>query len=52
VFAWFAEHLPDWFRAPAGAMFAIEIGVPFLFFLPLRLRMLGAILTLALQMLS
>jgi predicted DCC family thiol-disulfide oxidoreductase YuxK len=50
VFAWFAEHLPDWFqRFSVGAMFAIELGVPFLFFLPRRLRMLGAVLTLGLQ---
>jgi predicted DCC family thiol-disulfide oxidoreductase YuxK len=37
--AWYAHQLPGWFqKASTVVMFAIELGVPFLFFAPRRLR--------------
>lgn len=50
--AWYAYQLPLWFQQLSVAvMFFIEIGVPFLIFLPRRPRMLGAWLLIAFQML-
>jgi predicted DCC family thiol-disulfide oxidoreductase YuxK len=52
VFAWFADHLPAGFlRASTWMMFAIELGAPFLIFMPRRLRHLGAWLLIGLQVL-
>ena len=37
---WYAHQLPEWFKkASVAAMYAIEIGVPFLIFCPRRLRL-------------
>jgi len=39
---WYAAHMPDWAHtASAGAMFAIELGAPFLLFAPRRFRRLA-----------
>ncbi|HEV8146485.1 MAG TPA: lipase maturation factor family protein [Bryobacteraceae bacterium] len=52
VFAWFADHLPDWFlRLSTQGMFFIELVAPFLIYLPRRLRMLGASLLITLEVL-
>ncbi len=41
--AWYASALPEWFqRAAVGAMFAIELGAPFLIFGPRRARLAAA----------
>jgi hypothetical protein len=42
-FAWYAQQLPDWIQkySTAGAL-GIELGAPFLIFLPRRLRLIGA----------
>jgi hypothetical protein len=49
--SWFAHHLPHAFhRASTLGMFAVEIGFPFLFFGPRRLRLLAAAATVALQL--
>jgi predicted DCC family thiol-disulfide oxidoreductase YuxK len=48
--AWYAYQLPMWVHNFSTAMtFVIELGVPFLYFLPRRPRILGAALTLLLQ---
>ncbi len=40
--AWHAHHLPEWFqKASVGGMFFIELIVPFLIFLPRRLRIIS-----------
>ncbi|MDE3067963.1 MAG: lipase maturation factor family protein [Verrucomicrobiota bacterium] len=40
---WYAEQLPLWFqKLSCAAMFAIELGVPWLMFAPRRIRFLGA----------
>ncbi len=40
---WYANQLPLWFqKVSCAAMFAIELGVPFLIFLPRRIRFFGA----------
>ena len=50
--AWYFHHLPDWLLKSATAgVLAIEILVPFLFLAPRRYRMIGAALTIALQVL-
>jgi len=50
--AWYAEQLPQWFQKfSCAAMFAIELGIPFLIFTPRRLRHWGAALTILLQVL-
>ena len=52
VFAWFADHLPDWFlRFSTQSMFFIELAVPFLIFMPRRVRMLGASLLIGFEVL-
>ncbi|HTV41160.1 MAG TPA: lipase maturation factor family protein [Candidatus Sulfotelmatobacter sp.] len=41
--AWYANQLPLWFQKfSCAAMFAIELGAPFLIFLPRRIRFFGA----------
>ena len=40
--SWYAHQLPVWFhKFSCVAMFVIEIGIPFLFFFPRRLRLLA-----------
>ncbi len=52
VLGWYAHHLPEWFqKASVAGMFGVEIIVPFLIFAPRRLRFLGAIALVALQLL-
>jgi len=52
VFAWYMEQLPQWFhRASTLVVLVTEIGVPFLIFMPRRIRMFGAACLLALQLL-
>jgi predicted DCC family thiol-disulfide oxidoreductase YuxK len=47
---WYAHHLPAWVhRSDTIAMFVIEIGIPFLIFLPRRPRQLACLAFLALQ---
>jgi predicted DCC family thiol-disulfide oxidoreductase YuxK len=49
---WFAHQLPEWFhKISALGMFAIELGVPFLIFAPRRLRNVGCIGLIGLQIL-
>ena len=51
VLGWYVHHLPEWFqKASVAGMFGIEIVVPFLIFAPRRLRVLGAIALVALQL--
>jgi predicted DCC family thiol-disulfide oxidoreductase YuxK len=39
---WYASQLPLWFqKASCATMFAIELGAPFLIFLPRRIRFIG-----------
>ncbi len=48
--AWYAHQLPPWFQgASVVVMFAIEMGAPFLIFTPRRIRHIGAILLIFLQ---
>ncbi len=48
--AWYAHQLPLWFqKMSCAATLAIEIGAPFLIFVPRRLRFLGAALLAWLQ---
>jgi predicted DCC family thiol-disulfide oxidoreductase YuxK len=48
--AWFVDRLPPWFHSVSCAgMFAVELGAPWLYFAPARLRRLGAAATIALQ---
>lgn len=50
--AWYAHQLPLWFQKfSCGAMFVIELAVPFLILAPRRLRHLGCALLLFLQLL-
>ncbi len=52
VFAWYADKLPQGFqRASTFAVLAIELGVPFLIFMPRRIRLFGAWLMIGLQIL-
>jgi lipase maturation factor 1 len=49
--AWYAAQLPPWFqKASVVGVFVIELAVPFLLLLPRRLRRIGALLILALQL--
>ncbi len=49
---WYANLLPSWFQKfSCAAMFAIEIGAPFLMFIPRRLRFVGAAALVNLQLL-
>jgi predicted DCC family thiol-disulfide oxidoreductase YuxK len=49
---WYAQQLPLWFQKfSCAAMFAIELGAPFLIFAPRRIRFLGAALVASLQIL-
>ena len=49
--AWYMHHLPAWLqKATCGAMYFIEIIGPTLFFLGKRLRRIGCILQVALQL--
>ena len=53
--AWYVHWLPSWFhRFSCGAMYFIEIGCPFLIFVPARLRMVrraAALLMIGFQLL-
>lgn len=50
--AWYAHQMPQWFQQLSVAvMFAIELAIPFLIFMPRRPRMLGAWLLIAFQLL-
>lgn len=50
--AWYAHLLPAWFqRVSVGMVFVIELAVPFLIFMPRRVRMLGALVLAFLQVL-
>jgi len=50
--AWYFHHLPEWLLKSATAgVLVVEILVPFLFLAPRRYRMVGATLTIALQIL-
>jgi predicted DCC family thiol-disulfide oxidoreductase YuxK len=49
---WYANQLPLWFQKfSCAAMFAIELGAPFLIFAPRRIRFLGGTALVSLQML-
>ncbi len=48
--AWYMHQLPGWLQAAScAAMFAVELAVPFLFFVPGRPRRIGAAVTAAFQ---
>ena len=48
--AWVVHQLPAWFdKLSAVLMFGIEVGIPFLFFLPRRPRFFGAFAAIFLQ---
>lgn len=50
--AWYAHQLPEWMlKAGTAGTLVVEILVPFLFLAPRRFRMIGAALTIALQLL-
>jgi hypothetical protein len=50
--AWFMQQLPDGFqRASTAMVLVIELAVPFLYFAPRRLRIVGAWATIGFQML-
>jgi predicted DCC family thiol-disulfide oxidoreductase YuxK len=50
--SWWANQFPPWFQAFSTiVMFVIELGAPFLLFGPRRIRMLGVIALLTLQIL-
>lgn len=50
--AWYFHHFPDWLlKGGAAGVLFIEILVPFLFLAPRRYRMIGAWLTIILQLL-
>jgi predicted DCC family thiol-disulfide oxidoreductase YuxK len=52
VISWYADKLPRTFQhVSTGAVLAIEIGVPFLIFLPRRIRMFAASCLIGLQLL-
>ncbi len=52
VLAWFAHQLPDWFqKLSCGAMFVIELALPFLIFTPRRPRLIAATGLVLLQIL-
>jgi lipase maturation factor 1 len=48
--AWYMAQMPEWFmQASTVFMFIVELAVPFLFFMPRRIRFVGGLLTIALQ---
>ncbi len=50
VFAWFADHHPEWFKKFSVAFcLVVEIIVPFFMWAPRRLRLIAAALLIALQ---
>ena len=50
--SWYAHQLPSWIQTfSAGAMFAIELLVPFALLGPRRVRLIGALLLVSLQVL-
>jgi len=50
--AWLMDQLPQWFHKMSTAFcLAAEVGVPFLFFAPRRIRHVGAWVTILLQLL-
>lgn len=50
VLAWYADKLPRWFQhASTFMVLAVELGAPFLIFLPRRIRFAGASLLLGLE---
>jgi lipase maturation factor 1 len=50
--AWYFEQLPAWFhKYSTVGVFAIELAVPFLVFMPRRVRMFGAACLISLQVL-
>jgi predicted DCC family thiol-disulfide oxidoreductase YuxK len=49
--AWYVHQLPAWFHQfSVASMLFIELVVPFLFFAPRRLRFIGGLLTIGLQL--
>jgi hypothetical protein len=49
--AWYAHHLPQSFqKLSCAGMFFVELIVPFLFLMPRKLRIIGAWVTIALQL--
>lgn len=49
---WYAHQLPEWLhKVSVIGMFAVELGIPFLIFAPRRLRTIGCIGLIALQVL-
>jgi len=49
---WYASQLPPWFqKSSCAAMFAIELGAPFLIFCPRRIRFVGGLAMAFLQIL-
>lgn len=47
---WYAHQLPGWFQMfSVGVMFAIELGIPFLIFMPRRLRLFGCFALITFQ---
>jgi predicted DCC family thiol-disulfide oxidoreductase YuxK len=49
--AWYAHKLPEAFQKfSVGTVFFVELAVPFLFFMPRRLRIIGAWITIAFQL--
>jgi predicted DCC family thiol-disulfide oxidoreductase YuxK len=49
--AWYVHHAPPWFLTfSCAVVFVIELVVPFLFFAPRRLRLIGCALTILLQL--
>ncbi len=50
--AWYAQKLPDWFQKfSVASVFFIELIVPFLIFMPRRLRLVSAALLILFQIL-
>jgi lipase maturation factor 1 len=50
IVAWYADKLPRWFQhASTFMVLAIELGAPFLIFMPRRIRLFGAGLLLGLE---
>jgi len=48
---WYAHQLPEWFQSFSTAgVFVVELAVPFLFFMPRRLRIIGAWITIVFQL--
>jgi hypothetical protein len=50
VFAWYAEKMPEWFqRGSTFMVLAVEVGMPFLIFLPRKIRHFAAWWMIGLQ---